>query len=185
MVERTIGTLKRAIAKMVTGNPEHEWSRYLSDTLGGYRRRPGNDGKIPIDVLFGINPRFSIEPLLSDYVASDSNVIRDLNFALIMSLRASRIVPKTKAAWPRTFEIGDLVLVRRGRRVPGSRITLVGWYSPFVGKESDHPRYLLRTEYRRKNSDSMYNEIMVLMSSIFAGSVSSRGNRFSTKRNSL
>ncbi len=149
-VERMVGTLKRAITKMVTANPEHEWSRYLNDTLVGYRRHPGTDGKTPLEVLFGIKPRFSIEIPQADYVASDSNLIRDLKVALAVSLRTSRIVPNTKAAWPRTFEIGDLVLVRRGRRVPGSRITSASWYGPFIVKESEHPRYLLTTEDHRK-----------------------------------
>ena len=73
-------------------------------------------------------------------MASDSNMIRDLEVALAMSLRASKIVPKTKAACTRTFEIGDLVPVRRERRLPESRITSANWYRPLAGKENDHPR---------------------------------------------
>ena len=94
--------LKRAITKIVTANPEDEWSRYLSDILGGYRKRPGNDVNTPFEVFFGIKSRFSIEPPRAGYVASDSNKIRDLALALAMSLRVPRIVPETKAAWPRT-----------------------------------------------------------------------------------
>ena len=139
-----VSTLKPAITKMVIANPEHEWSRYLSDILRGCRKRPANDGKTPFEVLLGIKLRFSIEPPRADYVASDSNLIR------YMSLRASRMVSKTRAAWPRIFEIGDLVLVRRGRRKPWSRITSASRYGPFIFKESYHPRYLLRTEDRQK-----------------------------------
>ena len=122
----------------------------MSDILGRCRRRPGNDGKTPFEVFFGIKSRFSIEPPRADYVASDSNMIRDLEVALAMSLRAPIIVPKTKAAWPRTFEIGDFVLVSQGRRVPESRITSASWYCPFIVKKSDHLRYFLRTEDCRK-----------------------------------
>ena len=97
-LERMVGTLKRSITKMVTANPEHEWSRYLSDILRGYCRCPGNDGKTMFEVFVGTKPPFSIEPPRVDYVASDSNPIQDLEGVLAMSLKASRIVSKTKTA---------------------------------------------------------------------------------------
>ena len=97
------------------------------------------------------NRVFFAEPPRTDHMASDSNMIRDLEVALAMQPKASRIVPKTKASWPRTFEIGDLVLVRRGRRVPVSRITSASWYGPFIVKESGHPCYILPTEDCRKS----------------------------------
>ena len=178
--------------KMVTANPEHEWSQYLSDILGGHRRRPSNDGKTLFEVLFGIKPRFSIETLRADYVVSDSNMLRDLEIALSMSLRASRIVSKKNAAWPRTFEISDLVDERRGKRVPGSRITSTSWYGPLIIKESDRTSYMLRTEDREKFRRPVHARRLRQYVErdygpdlgIVAGPVSSMVNRFSRKRNS-
>ena len=60
----------------------------MKDILGGYHRRQDNDGKTTFDVLLGIKPRSSIETPRADYMASDSNMTRDLAVATVMSHRA-------------------------------------------------------------------------------------------------
>ncbi len=53
------------------------------------------DGKSPFEILFGTRPRFSFEPPHYGSIASNSELIREFEVALVKSLRASRVVPYT------------------------------------------------------------------------------------------
>ena len=53
--------LKQAVQIALVSNKDRDRDECLAEILGGYRRRPGADGKSPFEVLFGIRPRFAIE----------------------------------------------------------------------------------------------------------------------------
>ena len=52
--------------------------------------------------------------------------------------------------WPNVYDVGEMVLVRRGSKKPGSKILVPAWYGPFIVKAEDHPRYTLRTDDSRR-----------------------------------
>ena len=54
-----VGMLNRAVQKALVSNKDRDWDVCLGEILGGYRRRPGTDGKSPFEILFGIKPRFA------------------------------------------------------------------------------------------------------------------------------
>ena len=149
-VETMVGTLKRAIQKVVVGNNDRNWDDCLGEILGGYRRRPGTDGKSPFEMLFGIRPRFAVEPPQLDLVAFNTDLAREFEVAIAKSARVSRIVPRVAEKWTNKFEVGQKVIVRRGRKERGSKVESTNWFGPFIVKEENHPRYQLRTDDRRK-----------------------------------
>ena len=120
--ERMLGTLKRAVQKAVISGKDREWDEQLGEILGGYRRRPGTDGKSPFEILFGLGPRFALEPSQFDLVAFNIDLAREFEIFIMRSARASRIVPSAPEKWTRKFEVGEKVLVRRGRKEAGSKI---------------------------------------------------------------
>ena len=61
-IERIVGTLKRAVLKVLASSEDRYWEDCLAEIIGGYRRRPGTDGKSPFEILFGIRPWFAVEP---------------------------------------------------------------------------------------------------------------------------
>ncbi len=68
---------------------DQDWDTCLGQILGGYRRRPGTDGKFPLEILFGIKPRFSFEAPFHRLIADNGELVRGLEIAPIKSLRAS------------------------------------------------------------------------------------------------
>ena len=61
-VERMVGTLKRAIKKMVMST-EAQWDECLEEVLQGYRRRRNKDRSSPFEVMFRIQPGSPWSPL--------------------------------------------------------------------------------------------------------------------------
>ena len=80
-VERMKGTLKRAIQKVVVSNSDRNGGDFLGEILGGYRKRPGTDGRSPFEILFGIRPRFAIEPLQLELIVFNTNFARKFEVA--------------------------------------------------------------------------------------------------------
>ena len=72
-----VGTLNRAVQKVIISNKHREWDRHLIEILGGYRRRPETDGKSPSEILFGIRPRFAVELPQLDLFAFNSDLARE------------------------------------------------------------------------------------------------------------
>ena len=148
-VERMVGTLKRAVVKVLLSNKDRDWDNCLGEVLEVYRRRPGTDGKSPFEILFGIRPRFAVELPQLELVAFNTGFAREFEVAIAKSHRASRIVQSAPEKWTRKFEVGETVLERRGRKEAGSKIESTNWFGPFIIKEVNHPRYKLRTDDRR------------------------------------
>ena len=67
----------------------------LDSVLYGHRRRPGVDGLSSFEVLFGVKPRFAVEPSRKkpgeEVVAS----ARHCEVAMALINRAERLVPRT------------------------------------------------------------------------------------------
>ena len=93
-IERMVGTLKRAIQKVVVSNNDRNWEDCLGEILGGYRRRPGLDLKSPFEILFGIRPRFAVEPPQLDLDAFITDLAREYKVAIAKSAIVSLIVPR-------------------------------------------------------------------------------------------
>ena len=134
----------------MVSNKDRDWDECLEKVLGGYRRRPGTDGKSPFETLFGIRPRFAVESPELEPIAFNTNFAREFEVAIAQSLRASRIVPTAPENRTNKFEVGEKVLVRRGRKEAGWKIDSTNWIGPFIIKEENHPRYKLRTNDPKK-----------------------------------
>ncbi len=117
-----VSTLKRAVQKVAASEMSQDLGKCLGQILGCCRRRPGPGGKSHFEFLFGMKPRFSFEAPYYRPIAANGELIRGLEIALAKSLKASRIVPYIPSKWSNKFDVGDTVLVRRGRRKPGSKI---------------------------------------------------------------
>lgn len=116
--ERMVGTLKQSMRKITSSALDCELDECFSSILGGYRRRPAEDGKTPFEILFVIKPSFATEPPQIILLAIESEFIRKMELALAKALRTSRVVPMIPAAWPAIYKVGYMVLVRRDRRLP-------------------------------------------------------------------
>ena len=92
-VERMVGTLKRAIQKVVISCKDRDWDECLSEVLGGYCRRTGTDEKYPFETLLGIRPRFAVYSPQFELIAFNTNFFGEFDIAIAKSLRALRIVP--------------------------------------------------------------------------------------------
>ena len=87
-----VRTMKQAIQKVVASNNDCNWDDYLGEILGGYRGRPGIDGKSPFEILFGIRSSFAVEPAKLELVAFNTDLAREFETAIAKSARVSLIV---------------------------------------------------------------------------------------------
>ena len=108
-----MGTLKNSIAESDKSESK-EWDQSLEDVLYRYRRRPGTDGIAPFEILFGVKPRFSIEPSVRTAGADVLTHARSFELAMGLINRAERLVTRTVHGYIR-YQIGNMVLLRRGR----------------------------------------------------------------------
>ena len=145
-----VGTLKRAIQKVVVRNNDCNWDDCLAEIFGGYRRWPRKNKKSSFEILFGIRPRFAFKPTQLDLVAFSHDLAREFEFAIAKSARVSRMIPRVAEKWTSKFKVGQNVIVQRGRKERGSKIESTNWHGPFFFKEENHTRYQLRTDNRRK-----------------------------------
>ncbi len=105
-VDLIVGMLKRAVTKVIAKNMDQDWDISLGKILGGYRRRPGTDGKSLFEILFRIKHRLSYESPNYQPIAVNGELIRGLQAALVKSLKVPRIVLYTSTVWPNKFEVG-------------------------------------------------------------------------------
>ncbi len=82
--------------------------------LYGYRRGPGTDAIAPFEILFGVKPRFSIEPSVSTPGAEVLSQARSFELAKALINHAERLVPRIFHGDTR-YQTGDMVFLRRGR----------------------------------------------------------------------
>ena len=82
-----VGTLKRAIQKIVVSNRARAWHKSLGEMFGGYRRRPVTDGKSLLEKLFGIQFRFLFEPNRLDVVSFNTDLAREFEIEIVKSDR--------------------------------------------------------------------------------------------------
>ena len=144
-----VGTLKKALQE-VTRCESKEWNQSLEDALYGYRRKPGTDGVTPFEILYGVKPRFSIEPSLCVPRAEVLSHARPSELAMALINRAERLVPRTVHR-DRRYEIGDMVFLRRGSLPVGSKFQACMWLGPYKLISAHHPRYVLENTPGRKS----------------------------------
>ena len=143
-----VGTLKKALQK-VTRSESKEWDASLENVLYGYRHRPGPDGVAPFEILFGVKPRFAIE--WSGAVPGEEVLdnARPFELALALINRAERLVPRPLQEEAH-YQIGDRVLLRRGKQPEGSRFEARMWLGPFKLISDEHSLYVLENAPERK-----------------------------------
>ena len=144
-----VGTIKKSLQKMSRGGHKDR-DTCLRSALYGYRRKPGADGASPFEVLFGVKPRIAIDGV--EAVPEESIVAnaRPLELALALIMRAERLIPRIESQ-EAIFEIGDLVLLRRGNQPRGSKFEARMWLGPFEVVSVHHPRYTLKNAPGRKS----------------------------------
>ncbi len=135
-----VGTLKKALQK-VTRNESKECNESLEDVLYGYRRRLRTDGIAPFEILLGVKPRFSIEPSVRTPVAEVLSRARFFELAMALINSAERLVPHTVHGDTR-YQIGAMVLLRRGRLPEGSKFQARMWQGPYQVISAHHPCYI-------------------------------------------
>ncbi len=149
VVESMVDTLEKAIQEFNRSEPK-EWDASLENVLYGYRRRLGPDGVATFEILFGVKPRFAIESFGA--IPGEDVLANARTFGLPMALinRAERLVPRTLENEAR-YQIGDMVLLRNGKRPEGSKFEARMWLGPFKVISVEHPRYILENAPGRKS----------------------------------
>ena len=144
-----VGTLKKALQK-VTRSESKEWDASLDNVLYGHRRGPGPDGVPPFEILFGVKYRFAIES--SSAIPGEEVLANARPFELALALinRAERLLPRTLQKEAQ-YQIGDRVLLRRGKRPDGSKFEARTWLGPFNVISVEHPHYVLEIAQGRKS----------------------------------
>ena len=149
-----VGTFKKALQK-VTRSESKEWDASLENVLYGYRRRRGQDGVAPFEILFGVKPRFAIESSVgvpAEEVLAD---VRPLELTLALINSAERLATRSfqKEAH---YQIGDRVLLRCGKQPEGSKYEARMWLTPFKVTSVGHPRHVLENAPGRKSGKSVH-----------------------------
>ena len=80
-VEGMVGTLNRAIRKVLISNKDRGSDECLGEIFGGYRRIPGIDRKSPFEILFDITPKFTIEAPPTYLVAFNTHLAREFEIS--------------------------------------------------------------------------------------------------------
>ena len=149
-----VGALKKALQE-VTQSESEEWDQSLEDVLYGYRRRPGTDGIEPLEILFGVKRRFSIEPSVRTPGAEVLSHARSFELAMALIYGAERMVPRIFHGDTR-YQIGDMVLLRRGRLPEGSKFQARMWLGPYKVISAHHPRYVSQNSLGRESRKSVH-----------------------------
>ena len=149
VAERMVRTLKKALKK-VTQSESKQWEISFEDVLYRYRRRPRTDGITPFEILFRVQPRFSIEPPVPTTGAEVLSHARCFELAMALINRAERLVPRTVHGDTR-FQIGDMVFLRRGRLPEGSKFQARVRLRPYKVISAHHHRYVSENATGRKS----------------------------------
>ncbi len=149
VAKKMIGTVKKALQK-VTQSESKEWDQSLEAVLYGYRRRPGTDRIPPFELLFGVEPIFSIEPSVRTPEAEVLPHARSFELAMALVNHAERLVSSTVHGDYR-YLIGDMVLLRHGRQPERSKFQARMWLGPYKFISAHHCRYVLEYAPGRKS----------------------------------
>ena len=79
--------------------------------------------------------------------------------ALALTKRTERLVPRTFQKEAR-YQIGDRVLLRRGKEPEGSKFEARMWLGPFNVISVEQPRYLLEIAPGRKSRKSVHFRLL-------------------------
>ena len=149
IAERMVGTPKKSLQK-VTQIESKEWVQSLEYALYRYRRIPGMDGIAPFEILFGVKPRFSIQPSVRTSGAEVLSHARSFELAMALLNFAEPLVPRSVHGDIR-YQIGDMVLLRRGRLSEGSKFQAHMWLGPYKVTSAHQPVYVLENAPERKS----------------------------------
>lgn len=148
--ERMVGTLKRAIGKLVSSNSLW-WDFAVEEAVFGYCRRPLQNGCSPFELLYGVKTK--ILPVDREVGRSvQDEGFREIELLGTLSIRGNRAVQNERPSFKgkkavERFQAGDVVQVAHG-----SAFVAVKWppfrskfYRPCVITNANHPRYELKS----------------------------------------
>ena len=153
--ERIVGTLKKAVKKMVQGQGV-SWENSVPKVLFGYRRRRLAGGVSPFELMYGFLPR--IEPAYKPPMIIPSTIAHtNMELMATDATRASRASKQSKSLTPnitesRELSVGEEVLVAKGAALnPAQKWPALSskFYGPCRIVKADHPRYYLVSTHAR------------------------------------
>ena len=168
--ERMVGTLKRAIHRVILGSTpgRTNWDQALLKVLYGYRRRKMVVGLSPFELLYGVLPR--MEPGDKEPLFGISEVRhREMELLHSRAMQAMRITGR--GATPLTdgretsFNVGEEVLVVKRAALGNMQkwpIALSKFYGPCRVVRARHPRYTLVSPHQRYSKRDIHARRLVL-----------------------
>ena len=169
--ERMIGTLKRAVRKVIIGlgQQSSEWEPALSRVVHGDRRRPLHGGCSPFQLLYGVLPKMTPSDRAPLFPAADLSH-KEMELMYTKALRTNRVKGQSEPAAPIKgkiirFNVSDEVLVAIGRSIGD----LAQWppftsrlYGPRRIARARHPRYMLVLQLNRYSRENIHARRLVL-----------------------
>ena len=160
--ERMVGTLKKAVRKMVLGQGV-SWEKSLPKVLFGYRRRRLAGGVSTFELMYGVPLR--IEPADKPPMIIPSTIAhRNMELMATDATRASRASKQSESIAPnitesREFSVGEEVLVaKRAALNPAQKWPALSskFYGPCRIVKADHRRYYLVSMHGRNSRRAIH-----------------------------
>ncbi len=133
-----VDTLKKSIQRMMHSELI-EWDECLDKVVYGYRRRRGNDGRSPFEVIFGVIPRLAGQQSVNVLPISTMETSRLFELVMAIVWPAERIVQRSIVDDAIRFKVGDKVLLTRGTKSSGPKINNRLWLGPYTVTAVNHP----------------------------------------------
>lgn len=160
--ERMVGTLKKAVRKMVLGQGLY-WEKSLPKVFFGYRRRRLAGGVSSFELMYGVPPR--IEPADKPPLIIPSTIAhRNMELMATDATRATRGSKQSESLAPnitesREFRVGEEVLVAKGVALnPAQKWPALSskFYGPCRIVRAYHPRYHLVSTHGRNSRRAIH-----------------------------
>lgn len=142
-----IGTIKKALTKMLTADKENEWDEELPLIERTYRARRGKDGFSPFFLMFARQCRLgdvNVDIVSSDIEKQEEGVNvekRVFEISAVMGPRCSRRMRRTEQ--DAKFRVGEEVMLLKPETDRKAKLTTT-WTGPFTVLEIRHPGYHLK-----------------------------------------
>lgn len=103
--------------------------------------RKSRDGKLPLQIVYGVKPRFENEKIFGIISEDMVRTARMFELALAFNYRAEHQVPRNSLGSKSRCNIQDKVLLRRGNKPTGLNIESRMWLGPYAVIEENHFHY--------------------------------------------
>ena len=163
--ERMVGTLKRAISKIVFAGQE-EWESTLPRVLYGYCRRRMAQGAAPFELMYGVPPRMDGTEVGSLIPSSteENRRMEHMATTTLRAVRSDRKPPKQETRGIRKFEVEGYVLVAKGTALSAT-LKWPSFSSKYFGQckivRARHPLYHIVSEHGRYSRTEIHARRLV------------------------